>query len=60
MSIELITILMFSSLIILLLAGLPVAFATGSLAVIFISLPSIFSSPSRCLSFWRVYSSGPG
>jgi len=35
-SIELITIVMFSSLIILLLAGLPVAFATGSLAVIFI------------------------
>ncbi len=38
MSIELITILMFGSLIVLLLAGLPVAFATGSLAVIFISL----------------------
>ena len=37
MSIELITILMFGSLIVLLLAGLPVAFATGSLAVIFIS-----------------------
>jgi len=36
MSIELITIVMFGSLIILLLAGLPVAFATGSLAVIFI------------------------
>jgi len=36
-SIELITILMFGSLIVLLLAGLPVAFATGSLAVIFIS-----------------------
>jgi len=35
-SIELITIVMFGSLIILLLAGLPVAFATGSLAVIFI------------------------
>ncbi|GAH70840.1 unnamed protein product, partial [marine sediment metagenome] len=38
MSIELITIVMFGSLIILLLAGLPVAFATGSLAVIFIVL----------------------
>lgn len=38
MSIELITILMFGSLMVLLLTGLPVAFATGSLAVIFISL----------------------
>ncbi len=38
MSIELITVVMFGSLIVLLLAGLPVAFATGSLAVIFISL----------------------
>jgi len=35
MSIELISVLMFGSLIVLLLAGLPVAFATGSLAVIF-------------------------
>lgn len=37
MSIELITILMFGSLVVLLAAGLPVAFATGSLAVLFIS-----------------------
>lgn len=37
MSIELITILMFGSLMVLLAAGLPVAFATGSLAVLFIS-----------------------
>ena len=38
MSIELITIVMFGSLLVLLLSGLPVAFATGSLAVIFITL----------------------
>ena len=38
MSIEMITLLMFGSLIALLLLGLPVAFATGSLAVIFIVL----------------------
>ena len=37
MSIELITILMFGSLLVLLLLGIPVAFATGALAVIFIS-----------------------
>ena len=36
MSIELITIVMFGSLVVLLLLGLPVAFATGGLAVIFI------------------------
>jgi len=36
MSIELITILMFSGLIFLLILGMPVAFATGALAVVFI------------------------
>jgi tripartite ATP-independent transporter DctM subunit len=35
MSIELITVLMFSSLIFLLVLGMPVAFATGALAVVF-------------------------
>ena len=38
MSIELITLLMFGSLMVLLLLGIPVAFATGALAVVFISL----------------------
>jgi len=37
MSIELITILMFGSLVFLLVLGMPVAFATGALAVIFIT-----------------------
>jgi len=37
MSIELITVLMFSSLIFLLILGMPVAFATGALGVLFIT-----------------------
>lgn len=54
MSIELITLLMLGSLMGLLMAGVPVAFATGSLAVIFISvLWSPDALPTIALRVWQ-------